>query len=308
MVEELVSIITPCYNGTSYIDKLLDSVLIQDYPNIELIIVDDGSSDDLLGFLQHNRYFDKFDKKGFFLYYFYQENQGQSVAINLGLSHYNGKYITWPDSDDYYKSSSVISTFVESLKKNNIEIVRCYPTHVSEDGREWTTFGTLEALDKEVFFDCLLETNFWFSPICYFFKAELLKRVLDNTIINSKVGQNFQLYLPTFFYGRLMTIKSELIYYLVRENSHSHSKRSIEDAVNRLLDIFQLKILLIDRYHLEIANSVLERLKRQKNNAVMSLLVDNKRFMDVFSYAIQERYLSFYILKRIAKRIFLRGQ
>ena len=124
MEKEIVSIITPCYNNASIIYRLLDSILNQSYPNIEMFVIDDGSTDNLSSIIRN--YIAKFEKKGYSLTYIYQENQGQSVAINNGLKLIKGKYLVWPDSDDYYASDIAIESMVEILKnaKANIGAVR----------------------------------------------------------------------------------------------------------------------------------------------------------------------------------------
>src|SRR5690606_21289809 len=187
MVKDLVSIITPCYNSRNFLDKLLESVLIQDYPSIEMILVDDGSVDELAEFLKEHDYFNRFEARGFKLYYCRQENMGQAVAINLGLTKYSGEYLTWPDSDDYYYDHSAISSFVNAINMSDVDIIRCYPRHVDQLGND-LGFHIPNFSDDRVFEECLLENNFWFSPICYFFKASNIKKVLDNRIIPSRVG------------------------------------------------------------------------------------------------------------------------
>jgi glycosyltransferase involved in cell wall biosynthesis len=100
MEENLVSLLTPMYNTDKYIHRLLDSVLSQDYPSIEMIIIDDGSTDNSKDIVKS--YIQPFAEKGYTLKYVYQENQGQSVAIKNGLQLISGEFLAWPDSDDFY--------------------------------------------------------------------------------------------------------------------------------------------------------------------------------------------------------------
>ncbi|NBB08499.1 glycosyltransferase [Pseudomonas sp. SLFW] len=96
----LVSIIAPCYNAEKYLDAAIASIFAQDYQNFEVIIVDDGSSDNSVAMLQalQARY-------DFQLYS--QANQGVSAALNHGLSHARGEYVCTPDLDDIMLPSSV---------------------------------------------------------------------------------------------------------------------------------------------------------------------------------------------------------
>ena len=79
MKKGLVSVITPCFNTGDYLHWLLDSVLEQTYPYIQMIVVDDGSTDNSRQIIES--YVPKFNDRGYSLEYVYQENQGQSAAI-----------------------------------------------------------------------------------------------------------------------------------------------------------------------------------------------------------------------------------
>lgn len=89
----LISVLVPCYNRERYIEETLLSIIEQDYPNFELIVVDDGSQDSSIEKVQalQQRY-------GFQFYR--QANQGVSAALNTGLSHARGAFVVTPDSDD----------------------------------------------------------------------------------------------------------------------------------------------------------------------------------------------------------------
>jgi UDP-glucose:(glucosyl)LPS beta-1,3-glucosyltransferase len=102
----LVTLLTPCFNTGKYIHRLLDSVLKQTYPNIEMYVIDDGSTDNSKEIFFN--YKELFSQRGFSLNYLYQKNSGQSVAIQNGLQYVHGKYIAWPDSDDFYAADNAI--------------------------------------------------------------------------------------------------------------------------------------------------------------------------------------------------------
>ncbi|MDI3273908.1 glycosyltransferase family 2 protein [Pseudomonas sp. MDT1-16] len=96
----LVSIVAPCFNAQKYLEDAIKSIFAQDYPNIEVIIVDDGSSDDSLAILK--RLQQTYD---FQLYS--QPNQGVSAALNHGLRYAKGVYVSTPDLDDIMLPESV---------------------------------------------------------------------------------------------------------------------------------------------------------------------------------------------------------
>lgn len=88
-----VSVIIPFYNGESWLIDAVDSVLQQDYDDIEIIVINDGSPESLTGFLE---------KYGNKIVYLYQENQGVAVARNKGIDIATGDYIAFLDSDDIW--------------------------------------------------------------------------------------------------------------------------------------------------------------------------------------------------------------
>ena len=98
-MHELVSIIIPCYNKSRYIGETIESALNQTYPNIEVIVVNDGSTDDSLEQIK------RFVPKGITL--IQQENQGVCITRNNGIRHASGQYIVPLDADDILEFSYV---------------------------------------------------------------------------------------------------------------------------------------------------------------------------------------------------------
>ena len=89
----LVSVVCACFNISKYLDEAIASIYAQGYPNLELIVVDHGSTDDTYERLAMLR-----ERHGFQLYR--QQNQGVSAALNFGLRHARGDYVATPDLDD----------------------------------------------------------------------------------------------------------------------------------------------------------------------------------------------------------------
>lgn len=103
--EPLVSIITPVYNGSEYLDELISSVQQQDYPHIEHIIIDDGSTDDgatvaILKRYPHLRWWSR-------------ENKGQYATLNEGLAAAKGSIVGIISADDKYVVPSTLSAVIE---------------------------------------------------------------------------------------------------------------------------------------------------------------------------------------------------
>ncbi len=120
MHKELVSIITPCYNGEKYINETIESVLKQTYPNFEMIIVDDGSKDNSVKII--NRYQEKDER----IKLLRQKNAGSAAARNNGIRHANGRYIALLDADDVWLANFLEEQIDFMREKNTVCVFSSY--------------------------------------------------------------------------------------------------------------------------------------------------------------------------------------
>lgn len=111
MIDKLVSIITPCYNGEKYIEETIESVRKQSYINWEMIVVDDGSTDNSAKIIK--KYSD-IDRR---IIYIYQNNAGSAAARNNGIRNANGRYIVLLDADDVW-DENFLEEQLKFLNKN----------------------------------------------------------------------------------------------------------------------------------------------------------------------------------------------
>jgi glycosyltransferase involved in cell wall biosynthesis len=113
-----ISIIIPAYNVENYIDKCIESIINQTYENIEIIIINDGSTDDT------RKICEEFKKKDNRIIVINKENSGVSIARNIGLKAITGKYIAFVDSDDWIEKD-YCETMYYSMIENNVDLVMC---------------------------------------------------------------------------------------------------------------------------------------------------------------------------------------
>src|SRR5437764_1349700 len=109
-----VSIVIPVYNGGTYFEEALKSALAQTYPNVEIIVVNDGSTDEGKTHSIAQKYLSK-------IKYFYQSNKGVAGALNTGIRQMTGEFFTWLSHDDMYlpeKTAAQIAFFHKLGKPN----------------------------------------------------------------------------------------------------------------------------------------------------------------------------------------------
>lgn len=106
----MISVIIPSYNCEKYLPQAVDSVLIQNYRDMEIIVVDDGSKDNTKAIVE-----DYLRKHPGRIRYIYQDNAGVSSARNKGIKEANGKYLAFLDSDDVWKDDFIVHMLYISL-------------------------------------------------------------------------------------------------------------------------------------------------------------------------------------------------
>lgn len=147
MRQPLVSVIIPVYNGSNYLREAIDSVLNQTYPNIEIIVVNDGSTD----YRQTEQIALSYGDK---IHYIYKKNGGVATALNLGISQMKGKYFSWLSHDDIFYPEK-IQKQVDLLKNKEARVTACSYNIFYDSGRQISIpivdFYGFRALQNSVF-------------------------------------------------------------------------------------------------------------------------------------------------------------
>lgn len=148
MISSLVSVIIPVYNVKNYLDKCLKSVVNQTYGKLEIILVDDGSTDG------SDTMCDIWKKNDSRIKVIHKKNGGLSDARNVGISNAKGEYITFIDSDDFI-DKDMIEGLVNGVEKNECDIGICgyYKTYlnneyVADSKTDSMLMNRIEAIDK----------------------------------------------------------------------------------------------------------------------------------------------------------------
>lgn len=219
--EGLVSIVTPVYNGAKWLHFLLDSVLEQTYEKIEMILVDDGSTDDTVE--TASTYSDAFKSRGYSFRIIRAAHSCAAGAMNHGFPYVRGEFLIWPDSDDRLMPESVAQR-VQFLQQNRqYQAVRSLPFYFRGDTGETTKADERigDPTKENLFFD-VLESATFVSCGCYMFCTKAFFEIYPQRQIPVyPVGQNFQMLLPFLYHYPCRTISAYLYGVNVHEGSHS---------------------------------------------------------------------------------------
>lgn len=215
-----VSIVIPVYNMEKYLERCMESVLMQTLEDIEIILVDDGGSD------KSPAMCDEYAVKDARVKVIHKPNGGLTSAWKRGSLEASGKYIGYVDSDDFIEKE-MYERMYERAVKTDADIVCCGLTHVYEDdpGRRWTEqmeFAT-DSLKKEELSDLvyptLINDGSFFgrrlqpNRVTKLVKADLVKKNLDLCADEVSIGEDYQFSLCMFLdAGRVEIIRDYFPY------------------------------------------------------------------------------------------------
>lgn len=253
----MVSIIIPVYNAQLYLEKCIDSVIDQTFRDVEIILVNDGSTDRSLEICQ------EYQKKDNRILVIDQENAGQGTARNKGISIARGEYIMFVDSDDWV-DEGIVEKLMDSLTENNADISVCNLYRTVINGEE-ISVKYEEPFCNECL-DCRKDKNYVFNissyPVAKLYKAGLLK----NTGF-SFPGHFFEdvAAIPILFaYAeRISFIGEALYYYRNNPSSTINNFNKLDDRIRclySLVDIFK-QHHFYDAYYDEMEMYISRRLK-----------------------------------------------
>lgn len=238
-VKNLVSIVTPVYNGEAHLARFLDSVLAQSWDDIEMILTDDGSEDGTLEAAEAYR--DAFAGRGFGYRIVTGGHRNASAAINRGLLYVRGEFLIWPDSDDVLERDS-IRMRVEFLRENpQYQCVRSLGRYVDEAGRPDDADERRGDLGEEHLFFSVLESRTFVCCGCYMLRTEPFFAIYtERRIPEYDVGQNFQMLLPFLHAYRCPTLPRELYTVYIRPGSHSRRVLTRQEEEKKYADYERL--------------------------------------------------------------------
>ena len=241
-MENKISIIIPVYNSERFIGRCLESAMRQTYKNIEVICVDDGSTDNSSKIIKEKA---ECDNRIIFIE---QQNQGVSIARNNAINRSTGQYIMFLDSDDYM-DENMCEIMINTIKKENVDAVRSNYKRVYPNG---TTFkneknnlpANRRIFKEEIINEILpkfirgeIKSYLWLLII----KSEIIK---DNNIM---FIPNVRMMQDKLFYIRLIQRLNSIYQindccynYFCNENSTIQSKNKVFLRIDAILQVFSI--------------------------------------------------------------------
>lgn len=240
--DELISVIVPVYNVEPYLRRCLDSIIGQTYKNIEIILVNDGSTDNS-GEICHE--YAKWDSR---VTVYSQTNEGQGAARNFGVPRAKGKYIAFIDSDDVIEKNYIEQLYF-ILKGHNADIACCgLKTFVCEreifcgiDNEK----KIKEYTDKEALDVLLYQRELINAPWCKLINIEIVKKYP----FPEQTGyEDMAVVYKWFAHARkIVYVQSKLYYYRQVKNSTMHQPFH-EKKLDRIRIAEDMRRYLGDRY------------------------------------------------------------
>ena len=244
-----VSVIVPVYNLSQYIGSTLDSIINQDFKSFELIVIDDGSTDDSLEVIN-----DKLSKSLISYKIIHQENSGVSSARNRGLIEARGEYIVFVDGDDYITGNHLSELYNGESDFSLIQLVKkegdmlSTPHHYSK---------TIIPCDDLIKMELNMEIPFNFCQLMY--KTSIIK---DNNLqfnTDAVYGEDTEFALKALAFGDDIAISNEITYYYIQR----------QDSAIRTTDFRRFELI-------NILENLAEFYKKLGKNDLADLIITSR--------------------------------
>lgn len=285
-----VSVIIPIYNMERFLRECLDSVLSQTLSDIEVICIDDGSTDNTMRIL--SEYCQKYDN----IFVFRQKRKGVGCARNIGIKEARGEFISFMDSDDMYSSDDVLEYLYNGVKEKNVNIGGGTLCLLKEGRREKHPDKNMCILNP----DCIVRScnyQYPFGFTRYIFERNFL---IEHNIF---FPDTIQLEDPVFMCDALiaageiwLTSKEVYVYRQVDKKCDFTDSKTVLDMLNGYLQM--MKKAYYNMY-CDMQELLCERIFRQSNIFCTLINKGNPEIKDML------KEIEGYILSKELKRIFI---
>ena len=226
-----VSIVIPVYNAQKYLNKCLDSVCTQTYKNLEIVVVDDGSTDESYKICVD------YTKKFKNIRIIKKSNGGVSSARNRGIDEIKGEYVLFVDSDDWIEKDTV-EKLVELYEKFNVDVILFGVAKICKEKIiKCTKYNEVKITEiKKMInkFAELIRNEQINSPFNKFFKTEIIKKNNIRFNKNITIGEDLLFNIEYFKMINSMYISNYILYNYRLDNENSITKKYIKNKYEQL--------------------------------------------------------------------------
>lgn len=298
-MHNLILVIIPVYNVEKYLVRCIDSVINQTYSNLEIVLVNDGSSDN------SHLICDEYAQKDKLIKVFHKHNEGLSRARNVGLSNSNGDYLFFLDSDDYLPLDA-LGGLLQVAQQYKVQLVQFFLRHVRDAGNEYAikSLSAIENSEQIVFIGDQEITKFMMFD-CQHAVSKLYERslLIDNNLRfeDGKYWEDVLWHWKTLFnvLQKAAIYKNVTYYYYVRSGStcNSSSIKHLEDSLYAINTVNQA---VVQR---SLESNYLHTIQRKITNLVVSAISQLSRLTELNT---KEKLRYIKILKNYKKYISLK--
>ncbi len=265
----LISIIVPVYNANAYLSQCITSILNQDYKNLQLILVNDGSTDNSLdictSFANNDARVKIIDK----------QNQGVNKAIIDGILSADGEYIGFVDSDDYVMPQ-MFQHLVAEITKNNAQIVQCGAliNGVSKSEKFYSAKEYIFTDIQNQLLKPFFQTKAELLPVlsCRWnklYSAGVLKNIADKITDSPSIGEDLIMNLYALQQCNKVVVLKDSFYYCYRVHENSISKKFTQNKQADILTLIECLYTLSSKFRFK--HTALDLFKQQ---SIASLMID----------------------------------
>lgn len=253
-----ISVIIPVYNVECYLKRCLDSVLAQTYTNLEILLIDDGSTD------ASGKICDEYSTKDNRVNVFHNKNEGTACARNFALKKATGKYLFFVDGDDFIDFDT-IEKMVELSNNGNIDIVYCdYFKYYSDDNKQYISLIPFPEFNKNTHILAMP------GPVCKLIKKELFIENVLFFLPGKCFEDNAVMPLISALAKNYRYLKDAKYYYFQRNGSALNSKvyNSKWEDIFDVLDYMKTEFInrnLFQKYYQEVEYIFIEYLLHAAN-------------------------------------------
>lgn len=268
----LISIIIPIFNIDAYIKECVHSVLAQTYKNLEIILVDDGSTD------ESGKICDELKKQDNRIVVIHKINGGMSDARNLGIRYAHGDYIGLVDGDDII-SPVMFESMLTAMLKYDVDIVTC---------KKYESKTKIKEQNKVISNNDIIDYTSGFEAIQYLFDDFVCGNYVWNKLYKKDLFDNVKFPKDKYFEDiytlyrlfleskKVLILNKQFYYYRTRENQITNGEEIHFKLIKDHIGAFEFMVedKRLDKYSKIIYKSMLTCLKRCKRLAIQSKISD----------------------------------